>query len=948
MRYAAKTMTDNKASSLVGKTLDRYQVLSLLGSGGMGEVYLAEDTRLNRKVAIKFLPAELTTNRGDRLRRFEQEAHAASALNHPNILTIYEIGTTDSARFIVTEFIDGLTLRQRMEQSALHLQEALDIAIYVASALVAAHRVKIVHRDIKPENIMVRRDDSLVKVLDFGLAKSTQKRSDAAADPEAQTRALVNTAPGMVMGTVAYMSPEQARGLAVDERTDIWSVGVVLYEMISGKVPFSGTGANEVISGILSREQPAPLTRFAHNLPSELDRIVTKALAKDREERYQSTKDLLIDLKRLRQKLVIDEEIERSIKHEAGAAGATANASEQASATLIHEPAAVTSAPSLNHPVTSAEYIVSEIKHHIRGILFALALMIIAGAGVGLWLYSTRSRSTFSSQAMKITRLTSTGKATNAAISPDGKYVVYSMDDAGQQSLWLSQVAISSHVQIVPSARVSYSGITFSRDGNLIYYVRNEQGGGSVLYQAPALGGGGERKVLVDVHSPISFSPDGKRLAFVRRYPASPGGDALMVANADGTEEKILLTRKKSGLLGYNGPAWSPDGKIIACGDRNYSGDSYSRVVGVQVADGTEIPITSQRWEVSSVGRVEWLANGDGLLVTAAEVGILPQIWHLPYPGDGAVKLFNDLNGYGDLSLTSDSSALVTVRSDRLVNIWVAPNGDASQAKQITSGAGREDGAFLGIGWTPDSKIVYSSMAGDDPNIWMISADGVGNKQLSVNTFQTSFPSASPDGRYLFWVAKATDTAAPEIWRMDIDGGNPKQLTHTGGSGVWFPQLSPDGQWMVYGTIKAELGHHSLWKVTIDGGVPIQLTDKPSWRPVISPDGKRIACHRLDEGQWKIALLPFEGGMPIRIFNNSGVYNRPILWTPDGRAVAFIRTTEGVSNLFTQPLDGGEPQKLTDFKDQRIFNFAWSRDGKQLALSRGVVNSDVVLITNFK
>jgi serine/threonine protein kinase len=925
-----------------GQVIGSYQIISLIGRGGMGEVYLALDVRLGRKVALKLLPASVTGDR-TRLRRFEQEARAASGLNHPNILTIHGVEEVDGRRLIATEFIDGVTLRQRMAASAINIHEALDIAIHVASALVAAHRLKIVHRDIKPENIMVRTDDGLVKVLDFGLAKPTGTGPDPSADPEAPTRAMVNTGPGVLVGTVAYMSPEQARGQEVDERTDIWCLGVVLYEMIAGKVPFAGRGANEIISQILSREQPAPLARFAHDVPAELEGIVAKALTKDREERYQTSKDLLIDLKRLKQRIEVDAEIVRVGVSETGTS--VSGSSGQASTESAPDPIDRTTTATDTQPTTSAEYLVTEIKRHKRGVVLALAITIVAGAGIAYWLYKSMGQRSLPSQPIKITRLTTTGRATSSAISPDGKYVVYSQEEGGQESLWLSQVALSNNVQIIPPAAVNYRGVTFSRDGNLIYYVTVDQNNQGVLYQSPALGGGGERKLLEGVQSPVTFSPDGKLLAFLRRYPANPGGDALMIANADGTEDRVLFALKQPNLFGnFGAPAWSPDGKVIACGVQNYSGSFYSNVVGVRVADGTATQITSQKWDQLNIGRVAWLADGSGLLLTVSDQpGDLPQIWQLPYPVGEARRIVNDLDGYSDLTVTADSSVLATVRTNRFVNIWVGPSEDSRRAGQITSGTERDDG-LAGLDWTPDGKIVYRSQAGG-AHIWIMGADGSGSKQLLP--FAAANPSVTADGHYVVWTSKGDGVL--QLWRADIDGSNQRQLTQFGGAGAWFPRLSPDGKWVVFGNIPNG-SFHTLWRVSIDGSALVQLTNQPSWVPVVSPDGKLIACNWLDEtsGQWKMAIIPFEGGMPIKIFDNSGVYNRRILWTPDGRAIAYIQTNRGVSNIWAQPLDGGSAKQLTDFKDQRIFNFSWSRDGKQLALSRGIVNSDVVLVSSFR
>src|SRR2546422_8435987 len=308
MKDAAKMLVEDKSLSLVGKKLGHYQVLSLLGAGGMGDVYLAEDIRLKRKVALKLLPAELTANQ-DRLRRFEQEAQAASALNHPNIITIHEIGKVEGLNFIVTEFITGETLRQRMATERMNLPVVLDVAAQAASALAAAHAAGIVHRDLKPENVMLR-PDGLIKVLDFGLAKLTEPRTSNV-DTEAPTVARVDTKIGAVMGTAQYMSPEQARGLKVDARTDIFSLGVVLYEMLAGRPPFLGETTADIVSMLLQKE-PQSLSTLAPDTPADLQHIVRKTLRKDKDERYQTVKSLLVDLKSLKQRLEFEIELERS------------------------------------------------------------------------------------------------------------------------------------------------------------------------------------------------------------------------------------------------------------------------------------------------------------------------------------------------------------------------------------------------------------------------------------------------------------------------------------------------------------------------------------------------------------------------------------------------------------------------------------------------------------
>jgi eukaryotic-like serine/threonine-protein kinase len=368
-----------------GKKLGRYEIRSKLGAGGMGEVYLAQDTKLDRKVALKILPADVAGHQ-DRMRRFVQEAKSASALNHPNIITIYEIEQIDSVNFIANEFIDGETLRERMRQGPRKLSEVLDVGVQVTSALSAAHAAGIVHRDIKPENIMLRRD-GIVKVLDFGLAKLTERVRPELVDTEAPTRAAVHTDPGVVMGTAVYMSPEQARGLQVDARTDIFSFAVLIYEMLAGRLPFEGSNTNEIIAAILSDREPTPLARYARDVPAELERIIEKALRKDREQRYQTIKDMLIDLKSLKQRLEFTAELQRSkppamTSDQAGAAAAPATVSiEPAQTARVIEPLA------------------DKIKHH-RNLIIAFVVLLVASAGLAYLFYFARPANAIDSIAV--------------------------------------------------------------------------------------------------------------------------------------------------------------------------------------------------------------------------------------------------------------------------------------------------------------------------------------------------------------------------------------------------------------------------------------------------------------------------------------------------------------------------------------------------------------------
>jgi serine/threonine protein kinase len=925
-------------SIAAGIQLGRYEIRSHLGAGGMGEVYLAQDTELERTVALKILPSDVASDQ-QRMQRFVQEARTASALNHPNIITIYEIGQTDSTRYIATEFIDGLTLRQRMTSARLRMSEALDVGVQVAAALSAAHAAGIAHRDVKPENIMLRHD-GYVKVLDFGLAKPTERQASLV-DTEAATQMLVNTSPGMVMGTVSYMSPEQTRGFMLDARTDIWSLGVVLYEMVTGRVPFAGETTSDVIVAVLDREPP-PLSEYLPDAPVELQRIVRKALRKDREERYQSVKDMLVDLRTLKQELEFEDKLDRSLPPD-GRSGTIYKTSSGQSLRVALETDEKIAAQTRNVPVSrstsSAEFIVEEIKRHRSGAILAasavglILLGVIAFVAYRMTRPHTEKTASVPFQSTRLSRLTSTGNSVDVSISPDGKYIAHVVNDGAQRSLWVRQVATSTNKQLVEPLAADYYGVTFSPDGNYIYYVRGERNRPlNELFQVSVLGGD-SRKIISDVDTAATFSPNGKQLAFIRNKPTEKEID-LIVASADGSSERVLITRRNT--MQFHAPSWSPDGKLIAC----VSGDkvnAQSTVVGINVEDGAERPLTSHQWRF--IERLAWLPNGSGLalLAPADETSETLQVWFLSYPDGEKRRITNDLNMYTALSFNGDSSALATVQANTLSNIWVAPNADTDRARQITNGTSR----YYSLSWTPDGRLLYASASGGNLDVYSSDADGGNQKQLTFNAGSNYNPVSTPDGRYIVFLSNRAG-AGYNIWRMNAEGGDLKQLTRGGHDGN--PQVTPDGRWIVYASWV--VGKPNIWKIPIEGGDPVQLTDKYSKSPVVSPDGKQFACSYWDERydtQFVIALIPIEGGTPAKSFD---LPTPTVRWTSDGRALTYIETRGMASNIWSQPLAGGAPRQLTDWKSDRIFNFAWSRDGKQLALARGVVTNDVVLISD--
>jgi len=924
-----------------------YEVLGPLGVGGMGEVHLALDTRLNRKVAIKLLPTEFTAD-SERVRRFEQEARAASALNHPNIITIHEIGEIEGLHYLVTEFIDGETLRQRIARLPMEMNEALDTAVQVAGALAEAHAAGIMHRDIKPENIMLRRD-GLVKVLDFGLAKLTGRVVTAVS--RVPVPSLIHTEPGLIIGTVQYMSPEQVRGLTTDARTDIWSLGVVLYEMLARRTPFKGATMSDCIALILERA-PVPLATYFEGTPAALERILAKALAKDRDERYQTSGEMLTDLRRLKQRLEIAAELGRPASAEDNEPALTTN-EERALLVETKLPAQHTGEAQETETATGKESLTGKIRRYRKGLLltFTASALVIAGVGLVLYKVSFQNRPLSplaSSQTMRISRLTSIGRAMNAAISPDGKYVVYVTQEAGRQSLRLRHVATSSDKEIVAPAELGYRGLIFSHDSNYVYFVGSSNDkADDGLYKITVFGGdrrklsgnvGSSASQITKVNS-IALAPDDQRVAFARRIEAS-GESALIVMKTDGTGERKLLTRGMTERVGE--PSWSSNGKTVVCSILNINDGFSFKLIEVDVEDGKERQLSSQKWW--SVGRLAWLREGSGFVMTASDRPFgLSQVWFVPYPEGTAKRITNDLEAYDQVSLTADSSTIVAVQRNPQLNLSIAPNGDAGRARQIISG----DNSVQSPSWTPDNRIVYDSMASGKRVVYIIDADGKNRKQLNDAADASLSASMTRDGRYIVFTASVA--GALNIWRMDADGGNLKQLTEDGGV---QPSLTPDGKSVVYLKLTATGGQ--IRRVPVDGGAPVPVTGENvnAMVPMVSPDGKWIACSyssaqyrsATPAAAFRTAVIPFEGGEPIKVFGLLGGPEDDFGWTSDSRALTYTANR----NIWIQPLDGSQPKQVTDFKTDEIWAFDWSHDGRQLLVLRATPSSDVVMLSDFK
>jgi Tol biopolymer transport system component len=625
------------------------------------------------------------------------------------------------------------------------------------------------------------------------------------------------------------------------------------------------------------------------------------------------------------------------------------DASEPATAILSGEPpseantrAQVTTTYPNSDPSTVSGAPATNAKSYGKLALIVGSIAALAMLAIGAYKYvgSAPKAAPLSFEKAKLTRLTTTGKATNAAISPDGKYVVHVQDDGGQQSLWFRQTVTQSNVQIQPPSAVKYDSLVFSPDGNFVYYaVSGQQFPQRVLFQISTLGGS-PKKILedLDVDTP-SFSPDGKQFVFERNEPGVES--SIYVADADGSNQRKLIgVKTPPESLGWM--AWSPDGKAIVYALRSYTTNDAS-VVSLNLADGSTKQIGSQRW-FRIVG-LTWMSDGHSLLMLAAPgTQFIYQVWQISYPDGQAHQLTNDLDDYEWFSLTNDSRSLAVVKQTTQASIAIAPFSEIDRLSPLTSGAGVfNTHATL----TPDgTRVLYTSNASGIDDIWIANADRTESpKQLTSGTRINRLPVVSPDGKYIVFLSDRS--GSPHLWRMNIDGGDPRQLIN-GELGEQAAQFSPDGRWIVYMT--AQTDRRSIWKVPADGHEgPTRITDKEAGYPTVSPDGRTIAYlfKQSDGSPWRIALAPIEGGEPVKTFELPATYERPLRWASDGRSIAYIDTQNGVSNIVVQPLDGGPIKPLTNFKSDRIFWFDISRDGRQIAVSRGTQSSDVVLISGF-
>lgn len=911
---------------MIGQVISHYRILSELGKGGMGVVYEAEDSRLDRRVALKFLPEELAVD-PVALERFRREAKSASALNHPNICTIYEIDQDKGRHFIAFELLQGQTLDRHLAYRPLALDSLLEFATQIADALDVAHHQGIVHRDIKPSNIFVT-SRGQVKVLDFGLAKAGVVRKRAGVGATTMTLESQLTSPGTAVGTISYMSPEQARGKELDPRSDLFSFGAVLYQMATGRMAFEGETSAVVFDAILNRTPTAPV-RLNPELPPKLEDIINRALEKDSDLRFQSAAEIRSELKRLKRDLGSGR---IPLAESPTAIDATTRASDR---TLPSQSAAASTASGAVVFATKAR------RHRIAWVLACIILLAFISAG-GFRVYRsiTRGTTAIPFQNVSITKITDNGKVARAAMSMDGRYVGWVLREGATRSLWVRQVATGSNVQIAPARPGFYSELAFSPDGEYLCYGFVEEASDKPsydIYAIPSLGGV-PRRLFANTDSGVSFSPDGKRVTFVRR-DVSRRERVVFVASSDGTAEGVL-GRFPEEQLGGPPPSWSPDGKVIAAAVFQAGGSEViSRLVYIDVATGKTRSVPAARLFINT--EVVWVPDGSGL-VTAAEERSNPgitQLWFQPYPKGEPRRITRDVNYYNEISITNDSKRLAAKQSSETRILLVGPANALEQAKAIP--AEQTDGVELD--WLNDHRLIIATA-----NFQVVAVDIDGANRLQISHMPSVRPSACGDGKWVVFNMR-NEKGYVNVWRATQEGSDLSQLTN--GAFDDYPACSPDGKWVLYVTTAAE--KRVLMRMPSSGGVPQVLYDRFAFSPATgaevtaaySPDGQRIAFFRAGQNNNSIidlAIIAADGGSVLKQFEIPQNAEQ-LRWTPDGKAVTYVVQKGAASNIWKQPVAGGSPQQITHFPVDRIRSYAWSRDGKKFAITRGHESFDAVM-----
>ena len=884
----------------------------------MGVVYKAEDATLGRYVALKFLREGLVPDR-QALERFYREARSASALDHPHICTVYEIGEHEGSPFIAMQYLEGQTLKDRIAAEPFKTAELLDLAIQIASALEAAERKGIIHRDIKPANIFVSQQGAAV-VLDFGLAKwieadaglPSQASGLFPADTAAATATLPFgqlTSPGAAVGTIAYMSPEQARGEELDARTDLFSFGAVLYEMATRRPAFSGN-TTAAIAGAILHQSPTPPLRLNPRLPPRLEEIINKALEKDRELRYQHASELRADLLRLKRDTSID--------------------------------------------TGSALGISAPRKHRVKWRILTAAgtaTALTVGAAYGIYAYLNRKRA-LPLRSYVISQITTTGRAGLAAISPDGNFIVSAENENGRQSLWLRNVVTRAETQIAPPAPTSYGCLNFSPDGNYVYVCKSSSSTQLDLFRMPVLGGPPQR-IVRNISSDITFAPGGNEMAYLRANDPVPGKWRLLLANPDGTGETILLSDFGTNRLDYFWPppgdvSWSPDPDMIA-------------LAVTRVGTGPEIDMFDRKSRQlkkfvelgdKAIRSLVWFPDGRGLLVNYA-ARTSAQHWPLgsiSFPEGKLYPLTNDPSSYLAHAISSNGKLVAAAQSRISRLLYLLPGNGSQDTSPEPVPLRIQD--IRTFSWDADGKLF---IAGDGKLSRVNRAGGVENAVLNPrNPLQLRAPMPCDGGRKLVFEWDYRDgSSIVNVWRADADGSNLVQLT-TGADGE-DPICSPDDKWVYY----VDNTKPEPWRAPLAGGraepIPGSMVAGGHYSHgniALSPNGDRlvyIAGVSSLEGNGEhlkavIVKLNASAGDTPELVDVDQRISYPPQFSPDGKSIAYPIRENGADNIWLQPLNGSPRRRITNFLSDSTRVFYWSPDGRTLGVLRNRPVSDIVVL----
>jgi serine/threonine protein kinase len=947
----ARAIADERPDLQAGSQISRYRILSFIGAGGMGEVYEALDTTLDRRVALKMLPARFTED-AERLSRFVREAKSASALNHPNIITIYEIGREGDRRFITTEFIEGVTLRRRIAEGSFGLPQALEIADQIAKALDAAHRAGITHRDIKPENIMVR-PDGVVKVLDFGLAKLTEP------EPGGEDRTVSTiTRRGTVMGTPRYMSPEQARGERVDARTDIFSLGIVLYEMIAGRHPFTAKTEADWLVAILDRE-PLSISSHQPEIPAEVERIVERALAKDCGDRYQTVRELQTDLQLLKLQLDLPAQLARAGRQKWRVVSSSNSAEGKP-------------------PFSRRWWLIA------GGLLIAL---VVAG---GVWMYVNRLREQellALRSDLRISQLVNEpinagGGIQRVSFSPDGKLIAYSFSGDDGSSIRIKQVVGGESSKVTDGKWQDRSPV-WSPDGQLLAFT-SDRGGTPGVWSVPYLGGTPALLKEMDIGDVVltSWSKTGRTIYYESRHNLY----ALDLASGQVTQ----LTDFDPRGSGANGFSVSPDEKTVAYSDWV---DRKAHILVKPMRGGEPTQITHGEWNDRTPS---WFPDGKRIAFGSdrAGSGLIYLGW---LDGREPFQITVGDDNYDFLTVSPDGSRIVSISQRENANI-LSRNIRTGEEVERTSGFGSQLFASVSTG---GGKIAFQSAStnyriNDSTTIKSLATDDQ-ILQLTLPGFDAKW---SPSEDTLAFIRLSSSQG--ELWRASASGRNEKRLA----TGVYFGgetlapynrlvtnyNWSPDGAKIAYCSKKS--GQSNLWVVSSDGAVDTMVSGNtdPNLRlssPFWSPDGGRIAyvsekmpfslngkrsvrvteqgktgtVFEEDTQLWllgwsaadreiyvalserkmpaypqKIRLIrvPSGGGKTEMITHVPDVYLHSIRLSRSGQNIALVSRQNGKDNIKVVSINGGTVRDVTANTDPKVYysGLAWSPDEKTLFYSR--------------